>query len=408
MSNEEKTKESGTKKKTKKMDDANQQMSGGFSFGFGTGAKRTNWAIVTFPALIVLFVIIRLFFDYQEFSSELGVLFSVIRFLVWGFAIFFVLSPFVTFFEKLFSKLKFGKKLLSMLIVYSLFFGFLAIIFIWLLPLVVNNVLLITRVIPQYSEDATQIIIAIEGWLERLNISGLQEKMQETLLDLVDTITKSLGNISLYILGTSYGVLRGVLDFLIGIVISVYMLLEKEALARRIKKLMYSVFKLETADRVTKTAKKSGTIFRKFIIGKTVDSLIVGFVSFFVLLIIGAPVPLLLAVIMAVTNMIPTIGPIIGAIPCLLITVIISPIAALWVLFYILFVQAVDGMWLGPKILGDTLGLRPFYIVVAVLIGGGLFGLMGAFLGTPTLAVIKVLLEEYTDKKLKERKIIIT
>ncbi len=403
---------SQAKEKPKKTNKAKkrEEQSSGFSIGFrtGSGTKRTNWAIVTFPALVVLFIIIRLVFDYQAFSSEIGVLFSVIRFLIWGFAIYFILQPFVTFFEKQFQKLKFGSKLLSMVIVYLVFFGFLAAIFVWLVPMVVNNILEITKTIPQYADDLTHIISAIDGWLNHLNIVGLQEKIQESLLDLVDTISKSLGDISLYILGTSYGLLRGVSDFLIGIVISVYMLIEKDTLKRRIKKLTFSLFKTETAEKMVVTSQKTGTIFRKFIIGKTVDSLIVGFVSFFVLLFIGAPVPLLLAVIMAVTNMIPTIGPIIGAIPCLLITLIISPISALWVLVYILIVQAVDGMVLGPKILGDTLGLRPFYIVVAVLIGGGLFGILGAFLGTPTLAVIKSLLQEYTEKRLKEKNLNIT
>ena len=402
-SGKEKPKKPGKSKRSK-------EQGGGFSIGFhsGAGTKRTNWAIVTFPALIVLFIIIRVVFDYQEFSSEIGVLFSVIRFLIWGFAIYFIFQPFVTFFEKLFRKLKFGSKLLSMLIVYLIFFGILALVFIWLVPVVINNILEITKIIPQYADDFGEMISAVEVWLNHLNIVGLQEKIQESLLDLVDTISKSIGDISLYILGTSYGLLRAVLDFLIGIVISVYMLVEKDTLGRRIKKLTFAVFKTENAEKMVKTANSTGTIFRKFIIGKTVDSLIVGFVSFFVLLFIGAPVPLLLAVIMAVTNMIPTIGPIIGAIPCLLITLIINPISALWVLIYIFIVQAVDGMVLGPKILGDTLGLRPFYIVVAVLIGGGLFGIIGAFLGTPTLAVIKLLLQEYTEKRLKEKDLTIT
>lgn len=379
------------------------------SFGISSGSKNRNWAMLTFPALILLFIVIRLVFDYQNFASEIGFLFSIIRFLIWGYAIFFVLQPFVSFLERKFAKLK-GKwgKLFAMLIVYIVFLGILTAFFVWLLPMVINNLLEITKIIPEYADDIGGYIEKAEIWLSRLNIVGLEDKVQETLLGLVDTLTKSLGDISLYILGTSYGLLRGVLDFLIGIVISVYMLIEKESLKRRIKKLTYSVLKKDKADKASLIANKTGIIFRKFIIGKTIDSLIVGIVSYFVMLIIGAPVPMLLAVIIGVTNMIPTIGPIIGAIPCLLITVIISPLKAIWVLVYILIVQAVDGMILGPKILGDTVGLKPFYIIIAVLVGGGLFGIAGAFLGTPTLAVIKSLLQDYTKNKLKSKKIVIT
>ena len=396
------------KKSKEKKPQKESQDNGNISIDIGRkGDKKRSWAMLTFPALIILFIVIRLFIDPKAFLEEISVFISIIRFLIWGFAIFFVLQPFVNFLERKFYKIKAGK-LFSMLIVYIIFLGILTAFSLLLLPLIVNNVLEITKLIPEYMESFGEFLSDAGIWLERLNIIGLEAKVQETLLGLVDTITNSIGDISLYILGTSYSLLRGILDFLIGIVISIYMLVEKESLKRRIKKLTYSLFSKENADKACLTSNKTGIIFRKFIIGKTIDSLIVGVVSYFVLLIIGAPVPLLLAVIIAATNMIPTIGPIIGAIPCLIITLIISPVKAIWVLVYILIVQAVDGMILGPKILGNTVGLKPFYIIIAVLVGGGLFGIAGAFLGTPTLAVIKFMLNDFTAKKLDDKKIVIT
>ncbi|MEX1307137.1 MAG: AI-2E family transporter [Eubacteriales bacterium] len=367
--------------------------------------KRSSWAAFTLPVIIVLIIAGRLIFDYQNFRNELSVFFSVIRFLVWGFAIFFVLSPFIAWFEKLFSKLKHGAKLLSMIIVYLLFGGVLAVLFVWLLPMILTNVAEITHQIPDWAEAISGLMERIYEWLGQLNIPQLQEWVTETEHGLVDTLAESFGDISLYIIGTSYGILRGVLDFIIGIVISVYMLIEREGLTRRIRKLTYSLLDKDKAKQASEVSAVSGKIFRKFIYGKLIDSAIVGVVSYFVLLIIGAPVPMLLAAIMGITNMVPTIGPIIGAIPCIIITLIISPPAALWVLLYTIFIQLVDGWVLGPHILGESVGLKPFYILAAVLVGGGLFSVLGAFLATPTMAVIQYMLKEYADKKLKEKKI---
>ena len=366
---------------------------------------RSSWAAFTLPVIIVLIIAGRLIFDYQNFRNELSVFFSVIRFLVWGFAIFFILSPFIAWFERKFSKLKHGAKLLSMIIVYLLFGGVLAVLFVLLLPMILTNVTEITQQIPDWAEAISDLMARFYEWVGQQNIPGLQDWVTETELGLVDKLAESLGDISLFILGTSYGILRGALDFVIGIVISVYMLIEREGLTRRIRKLTYAVLETEKADQVSEISAESGKIFRNFIYGKLVDSAIVGVVSYFVLLIIGAPVPMLLAVIMAITNMVPTIGPIIGAIPCIIITLIISPQAALWVLIYTIIIQLIDGWVLGPHILGESVGLKPFYILAAVLIGGGLFGVLGAFLATPTIAVVQVVLKEYTDKKLKEKKL---
>jgi len=367
--------------------------------------KRGSWAAFTLPVIIVLIIVGRLVFDYQNFKNELDVFFSVIRFLVWGFAIFFVLSPFIGWFEKLFSGLKHGAKLLSMVVVYLLFGGVLALVFVWLVPLILINVAEITKQIPDWAEAIGGVLDRFYIWLGNQNIPGLQDWVTRTEGDLVDKLSAGLGEISLNILGTTYGIFRGVLDFVIGIVISVYMLIERDGLKRRIHKLTYSLLEPETAKRASEVSVISGKIFRNFIFGKLIDSTIVGVISYFVLLIIGAPVPMLLAVIMAITNMVPTIGPIIGAIPCIIITLIISPEAALWVLIYTIVIQLVDGWVLGPHILGESVGLKPFYILAAVLIGGGLFGVLGAFLATPTIAVVQVVLKDYTDKKLKEKSI---
>ena len=367
----------------------------------------TRWAIFTVPVIIIVAVLARMFFDSSSFFAELSILILILRFLIWGFIIFFILHPFVSFFERKFAKIKFGKAL-SILIVYLVFCGGLYLVFFLLLPNVFSSIVDVTKRLPDYIDNAENILYHAKDWIGSLKIAGLEDKIEQNMFVLIDKAVQSIGDFSLSFLGASYKLFDGVLDFLIGIVVSIYMISDKDSLSRRIKKLTYSIFEKKTADKVCVTSGKSGIVFRKFIIGKSIDSLIVGIFSFLVFIIIKVPLPVLLAVIIAITNMIPTIGPIIGAVPCIIITLMINPSMAIWVLIYILFVQTVDGMILGPKILGDSLGLKPFYIIVAVFIGGGLFGVVGAFLATPTLAVIKILLSEYTDRKLEEKNITIT
>jgi len=134
-------------------------------------------------------------------------------------------------------------------------------------------------------------------------------------------------------------------------------------------------------------------------------SIIVGIVAFIFASLTKLPVPILQAAILGITNMVPTIGPVIGAVPCLLLTLLYSPVQALWLLIFILVVQQIDGMYLSPKILGDSLGLKPLFVIVGVLIGGSIAGILGALLGTPTLAVISYFLNRYTEKRLKEKQL---
>jgi predicted PurR-regulated permease PerM len=369
--------------------------------------KNNRWAIFTFPVLIVIAIIVRMFFDSSGLIEEISLIISILRFLIWGFVIYFILHPFVSYFERKLAKLKLNK-LLAILIVYLVFAGILYCVFFLLLPTVFKSIMDITKILPEYLDDAESIFESIKVWVRSFGVVGLEQKVEQNVFNLLDQAIRGLGDFSLNVLNASYNLFNSVLDFLIGIVISIYMIIEKDSLARRIKKIVYSIMPQKPADKVCVTSHKSGIVFRKFIIGKSIDSIIVGVFSFFVFLIIKVPLPVLLAVIIGLTNMIPTIGPIIGAVPCIIITLMIDPTKVVWVLAYILFVQTVDGMILGPKILGDSLGLKPFYIIVAVFIGGGLFGVVGAFLATPTLAVIKLLLSEFTDRKLKEKRITIT
>ncbi len=157
------------------------------------------------------------------------------------------------------------------------------------------------------------------------------------------------------------------------------------------------------ADSILKTARTCNAIFSGFISGKTVDSFIIGVLCFLLMSILQLPYALLISLIVGVTNMIPYFGPFIGAVPGALIILLISPWKMIVYLIMILVLQQFDGLYLGPKILGDSTGLRPIWIIFAITIGGALMGFVGMFLGVPCVAVISYLTGEWIDRRLEKR-----
>ena len=151
--------------------------------------------------------------------------------------------------------------------------------------------------------------------------------------------------------------------------------------------------------------RKSNEIFGGFIIGKIIDSAIIGVLCYIGCLILNIPSSLLVAVIVGVTNVIPFFGPFIGAIPSILIVLIQSPIHGIYLAIFILILQQVDGNIIGPKILGDTTGLSSFWVLFAILVAGGLFGFFGMLLGVPVFAVIYYIFQEIIKYRMEKRKL---
>ena len=169
------------------------------------------------------------------------------------------------------------------------------------------------------------------------------------------------------------------------------------------KKATYAFFSKEKADRMVEIANRSNNIFSGFIVGKMLDSLIIGILCFIGMLFINHDYTVLIAVIVGVTNMIPFFGPFIGAIPCLFILLMVDPMSAALFAVFVFLLQQFDGNILGPKILGDSLGLSPIWILAGILIGNGLFGIVGMLIGVPTFAVLYNIVSETITHRLQEK-----
>lgn len=353
-------------------------------------------------SILLLLAAARFIFHPEILKSGLSALFRVFSFLLWAIGIAYFLNPVMMWLERCVLKIRKGKRLLSLAIVYALFLGITAFFVAVVAPILVGNINGLIDNGPVYLGQA-------DAWLRNfLNQPWI------TAMGAPDTVYGWLENISAFVLGHlddwalafAQGVVRlgrGLTQFLFGTVLSVYILKDRERMLRGMRRVNCALLNPIWAERLARSAERVNKIFKHFILGQTIDSLILGGVSFGLLLITGVPMAVLQAAILTVTNMIPTLGPIIGAVPCLLITLLMDPAKTFWVLILMIVLQQLDGLLISPRILGAVLKMSPFYIMTGVLIGGGLLGIAGMFLGVPLMASVKAFVDLFVEKRLHER-----
>ena len=198
---------------------------------------------------------------------------------------------------------------------------------------------------------------------------------------------------------------KGLFNLFIAFIVSIYMTIDKFILKNAGKRLVLAIFNENFSYRVLRTLKDCHNIFSGFIIGKSIDSLIIGLLAFVAMTILKLPYTVLISVIIGVTNMIPYFGPIIGAVPGAFILFIVSPTKCLIFIIMVFVLQQFDGLILGPKILGESTGVRPLLILFSITVGGAYFGPLGMFLGVPFFATVQFLIGNWVDYRLYKKNI---
>lgn len=283
-----------------------------------------------------------------------------------------------------------------------------------LLIVVVAGLLML--VIPSLWESIAGLVIAAPDMISRAqewigtNASQnpqLEALLQGKLANLSETIIiwaqdKVLPGAEAIFSGV-VGTLGTVLDIFVALIICVYLLNSKELFAAQSRKLVLALFSEERAEKIFELGRLSNQTFGGFINGKIIDSAIIGVLCFIVLTIFKIPMTMLISVVVGVTNIIPFFGPFIGAIPSIIILLIIDPISSLKFAIIILVIQQLDGNIIGPKILGKTTKLASFWVMFAIIVGGGLFGFLGMILGVPVFALIYMYTSRGVNAKLESK-----
>ena len=262
--------------------------------------------------------------------------------------------------------------------------------------------------IPQLIDSITELINQIPTmhkstitYLNSLNAPALKDFVN-WIIPTINKFSEALTTMLPTVLNWSVEILRSCLSFLIAIVLSIYISFDKEHIFKSMNRCGLAFLGKKKTEAIANTFKESEDIFHKFIIGKAIDSLIIGLLCSIIMYLCHLQYIGIISLLVGITNMIPYFGPFIGGAIGTVLLFIISPKSALIFLIIVFLLQQFDGYILGPKILGGKIGIRPLWIIISVLIGGAVGGFIGMFLGTPILAIITNLINKMIDKKLKE------
>lgn len=235
--------------------------------------------------------------------------------------------------------------------------------------------------------------------LRFVDLDDLNDRMN----DFIKNFYKVFLDFSPYIINFATNILNSLKNALIGIIVSIYFLFSKEKLCAQVKKTVYAFFNGKRASRMVRITRRTKKTFEGFIIGKIIDSIIIGILTFIVLMIVKMPYYPLVSVIVCVTNVIPFFGPFIGAIPSAVIIFIADPIKSLWFIVIIFAIQQLDGNVIGPAILGDSTNMSAFWVMFSIVFMSGVLGITGMFIGVPIFATLYALFVEYANKLLIAR-----
>lgn len=337
----------------------------------------------------------------------IGRFLTIVAPFIFGFFFAYLIRPIVVTLEKPLKKIKKGKgekikRVISIVVSYLIVIGALTVIIVYIFPQMKNSVKDIGNSVKNGYNYVTNHLDEMNAMIPIINLGNVIEYIQNNL---IDKLMSNSGTIVPFVYRFSSSVLTSLYNIFMGLVISIYMIIDGQKLKNSIKRIIYAVSPIEKAPAICKTISKCNHIFNGFLFGKAVDSLIIGILCFIAMSILQLPYSLLLSVIVGITNMIPYFGPIIGAIPGFVIYLFIDPKLSLVFAIMILILQQFDGLYLGPKILGDLTGIKPLWVIFGIVIGGAYFGAVGMFLGVPTVAVFMYLADLFIESKLKKKKI---
>lgn len=380
--------------------------------------KHIEIGVITFFVIAASLLFYYFLFHHTAFFGAINQILKIISPIIYGFILAFLMTPIFNFFEKkvvqaLFIKCKVDavkhKKmiraismLLTIALVIAMIYGFFAMIIPKLKDSIISIIAQFDTYISNFEKWINGFLIDNPEWKTTFNdfmdkySTEFRTFLNENVLNKIDVVLK---NVSLSLIG----VIKVLWNLIIGFIISIYVLGSKETFAGQSKKILYAIFHKKTANSFVEAGRFINKTFMGFISGKIVDSIIIGCLCFIGTSIIGTPYALLVSVIVGITNIIPFFGPFLGAIPSVLLILIIEPIQALYFIIFILVLQQIDGNIIGPKILGDSTGLSGFWVIFAITLFGGLFGVGGMIVGVPFCAIVYAGVRMLVNKRLEKR-----
>lgn len=272
-------------------------------------------------------------------------------------------------------------------------------------------------IIPQLADSVSSLTNAIPGYIDSfekfINQYFTSTELLNNLWNSLLNVWKEVLQLTGQILATSVSsavnitvsLTSGVVNFLLALVFAIYMLASKERLINQIKKVLNVLLKKKIAEKVICVGQVVNESFASFIGGQCIEAVIISILCFIGMVIFRMPYPLLISVIVGVTSLIPIFGAFIGTIPAAFIILILDPMKAVWFIVFIVVLQQIEGNLIYPKVVGESVGLPPIFVMLSMIVGGSTLGLLGMLIGIPTCSVFYRLFKEYINKRYNEEKI---
>ena len=383
--------------------------------------KYLYWGVTAFlvvAASILFFMALRYF---SVFGGAVRTLARILSPFIWGLVFTYLLAPLMRSLEKhCFCPL--GKKLYKTNEQRAARFGRSLSVLVSIIVLIAVLTALVYMILPQLYSSIETIVTNSPAYLENLGnwleqtlkdfpavadffeqrLTELNTNLGNDLFGWIQTnVLPQLGSFVTNVTSGVYSVVRAVYNIVIGIIVSVYLLNGLEGYGAAFKRLLYSVFNIESAEKLLEGIRFTDRTFMGFINGKLLDSAIIGLICYIVCAILDMPYTLLVSVIIGLTNIIPFFGPLIGAIPSAFIILMVNPVKCLIFVIFIIILQQIDGNFIGPRILGNSVGISGFWVMFAIILGAGLFSFWGMLLGVPVFVVIYTLINSAMERKLR-------
>lgn len=386
--------------------------------------KYVYWGVTAFLVIAASLIFCYLLFHMNNVRAGFRTFTKTCMPIIDGLVLAYLMTPLVKHMERDFfiplckrlnlntesAKTKKGMRLLSALITVIFVFVLLYLLCASIIPQLIVSIQNIALQLPVYATN-------LRDWIQKLFennddlagiVTSLINQYSNELEDylnskLVPQLNVILTRFSSSIFSSMLGLLVTAWNLLIGLIISVYLLVSKESFAGQSKKIIYAIWEEETANKLISNIRFVNATFGGFINGKLVDSLIIGLICFIGMTLLQLPYPLLISVIVGITNIIPFFGPYLGAIPSIVLILMVNPKQALYFAIFVLILQQFDGNFLGPKILGNKTGLSSFWVIFSITLFGGYWGILGMAIGVPVFAVIYAGIKALVNQQLVKR-----
>lgn len=376
-----------------------------------------KWGLTALVVIFISILLVVIFTNLPGFFALLGSIGKILSPLVSGIVIAFLLNPIFNFVDLRLRPLLLRRgmqekkaKTLSraVALVFAFLFGGFVVyaFFAMLVPQLYESVMSIIESAPAYYQSLEKWAVNIlEGNPE---IRTYVEKVLETIQTYIQNWVKTsfLSDVQKVIatLTTSVmAVVKSITNSIIGLVASIYILWSKDTFQAQAKKMVVAAFKPAAADHLLDLGSNINRIFSGFIIGKIIDSAIIGVLCYICMTLMKMPYTALIATIVGVTNVIPVFGPFIGAVPSALIILLVDPLQAFYFVIFIIVLQQVDGNVIGPKILGNTVGISGFWVLISITVAASIFGFAGMLLGVPVFTVIYLIISDIVNSALRRK-----